>query len=163
MYKHILVPTDGSELAEGAARGAVRLARALGARMTALHVLPVPSASALEAWEHHDPEFRPHLERAFERRGREFLDTVREMAFRAGVQCDCELSTAESPHEAIIERARKLGCDLVVMASHGRHGAAAVLPGSETAKVLALGKVPVLVDLMRVQAPKSEPPRGKHP
>jgi hypothetical protein len=49
------------------------------------------------------------------------------------------------------------------MASHGRHGAAAVLPGSETAKVLALGKVPVLVDLMRGRAPKTELPQGKHP
>ncbi|HSN22443.1 MAG TPA: universal stress protein [Usitatibacter sp.] len=145
MFKHILVPTDGSRLSEEAASAAAHMAKALGARITALHVVPEPSGAGLDAWTHDDAQFGAHLEKVLESRGNEYLATVREIARRAGVACDCVLVRGESPHAEIVVEARGRKCDLIVMASHGRSGENAVLLASETIKVMTLGDVPVLV------------------
>ena len=145
MYKHILIPTDGSKVSEEAAAAGIDLARVLGARVTALHVVPDPTASALDRWAHHDPKFETKLDQVFEKLGAVYLETIREVARGAGVRCDCRLVHGDSPHAAIIAASLEEGCDLVVMASHGRKGDSAGVLASETVKAATLGAVPVLV------------------
>lgn len=152
MYKHILIPTDGSRLSEEAASAGVRIAKSLGARVTVLHVVPEPSTAGIDAWTHDDAQFEAHLEKVLEGRGAEYLQTVCDIARKAGVPCDCALVRGESPHAEIVVEARGRGCDLIVMASHGRKGNNAVLLASETIKVMTLGDIPVLVH---------QPPRPK--
>ena len=143
MYKHILLPTDGSELSAAAVREGLKFAREIGARVTALHVTPpftsddlAPSAFAAHVHDH-QVKTRQSVERA--------LGSVEAVAREAGVSCTTVHREAFSPHEAIIAVAEEAGCDLVFMASHGRRGVAALLLGSETNKVLTHSKIPVLV------------------
>jgi nucleotide-binding universal stress UspA family protein len=143
MYRHILIPTDGSPLSESAAEAAVALARALGARVTALHVLADLDEPPLEGWAHRDARFPVKLGQALRRRGAMYVDTVREVALRSGVPCECALASGASPSVQIVREAHERGCDLIVMASHGRR-AADRIAASETLKVVALGGIPVL-------------------
>jgi nucleotide-binding universal stress UspA family protein len=143
MYKHILLPTDGSELSATAVRDGVRFAKEIGARVTALHVTPPfhstelsPSAYAQHIHEH-DAKAKESAQRA--------LGAVADVARAAGVPCTTEHRVSHSPYEAIIALAAEAGCDLIFMASHGRRGVAALLLGSETNKVLTHCKIPVLV------------------
>jgi nucleotide-binding universal stress UspA family protein len=73
------------------------------------------------------------------------LDDVKKLAEVAGVRCDTRMALSNFPAEAIVEAAEKLGCDAIVMGSHGRTGFSKLLLGSETQKVLVRTKVPVLV------------------
>lgn len=157
MYKHILIPTDGSKVSEEAAAAGIELARALGARVTALHVVPDSTASALDRWAHRDPKFETKLDQVFEKLGAVYLETIREVASGAGVRCDCRLAHGNSPHAAIIAASIEEGCDLVVMASHGRKGDSAGVLGSETVKAATLGEVPVLIH-RKPRAVKESPP-----
>jgi len=145
MYQHILIPTDGSKLSERAATAAVKLAAALGARVTALFVAPPATPVVYERFlpvKYMTPdEHAAMIERAAER----YLGVIRKAAAAAGVSCDGISLTSDFPADAILQTARGRKCDLIVMASHGRRGAAAVLLGSETQKVLTHSKVPVLV------------------
>ena len=145
MYKHILIPTDGSRLSETAIAAGVRLGRALGARITALHVLADVPDSLLEAWAHHNTESARGVERALGVRGTQFLEHVRDTALRAGVQCDCHVVRGNVPHDEILKSARAFGCDLIVMASHRMGAEPSILLDGETIKVLAKGEIPVLV------------------
>jgi nucleotide-binding universal stress UspA family protein len=143
MYKHLLLPTDGSELSARAVRDGVKFAQEIGARVTALHVTPLffPSEltpSALTAhMQEHDAKAKESAQRA--------LGVVMEAARAAGVPCTTAHRVSSSPYEAIIALAVEAGCDLIFMASHGRRGVAALLLGSETNKVLTHSKIPVLV------------------
>jgi nucleotide-binding universal stress UspA family protein len=157
MYKHILIPTDGSRVSEEAAAAGIELARVLGARVTALHVVPDSGAPALDRWAHRDPHIETKLDRVFEKLGTIYLETIREAALVAGIQCDCRLAHGKSPHAAIIAASLAEGCDLVVMASHGRNGDVAGLLASETVKAATLGHVPVLVH-RKLRAAKERPP-----
>jgi nucleotide-binding universal stress UspA family protein len=145
MYKHILVPVDGSQLSERAAEAGIRLAKAIGACITAVHVVPETNDSPLEAWAHRDTRFPQVLERSLESRAVLFLESVREAALRAGVACDCHLLRGEAPHREIILAAQRHGCDLIVMASHRLGAEPDVMLDGQTIKVLANGMVPVLV------------------
>jgi nucleotide-binding universal stress UspA family protein len=149
MYKHILLPTDGSSISEEAAAAGIDIARAFGARVTALHVIPDPVLPGLESWAHHDAGFAERLSQVLEKRGTLYLETVRDAARRAGVPCECQLARDTSPHAGIIAAARDGDCDLIVMASHGRRGSDGALLGSETVKAATLGTVPVLVHRKR--------------
>jgi len=145
MIKHILIPTDGSALSTRAATAGIELAKALGARVTALFAAPAPTPLVYErlvpvAYMPPD-EHEKMIERAAER----YLGKIARAAEAAGVPCDVLHVTSDFPAEAILETARKRKCDLVFMASHGRRGIQAVLLGSETQKVLAHAKIPVLV------------------
>lgn len=147
MFKHILVPTDGSRLSTQAAKYAVRLARGAKTRITALHVIPPFSVPIYMDGIAPYPELYSPEEyrKSTERYARKLLAKVEALAKSAGVRCEPVSVTGETPWQAIIKAARKRRCDLIVMASHGRAGVAAVVLGSETTKVLAHSKTPVLV------------------
>lgn len=143
MYKHILLPTDGSDLSANAVRDGVRFAKETGARVTALHVTApfYPSELSPSALTAHAEE---HAAKA-KASARHALGAVEEAARAAGVQCTAVHRVSDSPFEEIIQVATESGCDLIFMASHGRRGVKAMLLGSETNKVLTYSKIPVLV------------------
>ena len=147
MFKHILVPTDGSELSKIAVEKAVTFARETGARITFFFALPEPPlpASGFGDDTRYDPE-RPKrfLEEAKEQ-ANGIVNPALEVAKQAGVVADVAYISGASPHEAIIRAAQEGECDLIFMASRGRSGLNALLLGSETHKVLNLCKIPVLV------------------
>jgi nucleotide-binding universal stress UspA family protein len=143
MYKHILLPTDGSELSAKAVRDGVQLAKEIGARVTAVHVTPPfypsemsPSSLTAHAQEH-EAKSRESAKRA--------LGAVEDAARAAGVPCATLHRVSDGPFEEIIQVAAESGCDLIFMASHGRRGVKALLLGSETNKVLTHSRIPVLV------------------
>ncbi len=148
MFKHILLPTDGSKLSDKVVKQAIKMAKAMGAKITAIHVMPdyaryvserynVPAAIAA-------PVKRKYKEEAAAL-SEEILDQVCAAGAAAGVDCARVSVTGDSPYEAIIKQATVSGCDLIVMASHGRKGLQSMLLGSETQKVLVYSKIPVLV------------------
>jgi nucleotide-binding universal stress UspA family protein len=146
MFKHILIPTDGSKISNEAAEAGVRLAKALGARVTGLFAAPPATPIVYKAMlpvGYANPE--EHA-RAIEKAARAYLGAIEKAAKAAGVPCETASVTSDFPADAIIAAAKKRRCDLVFMASHGRQGLRrSSLLGSETQKVLANGNVPVLV------------------
>jgi nucleotide-binding universal stress UspA family protein len=142
MFKHILVPTDGSDLSRKAIDGAIELARSVGARVTAYACLPQYPYSPFSDVVVEPPE--DFVARS-EREARAHLSEVEEAARRADVACTCRTSVYPSPYLGIIEAAEQGGCDVIFMASHGRRGLGSLLIGSETQRVLTHTKIPVLV------------------
>jgi nucleotide-binding universal stress UspA family protein len=145
MYKHILIPTDGSKLSGNAALAAVKLARALGARVTGLFAAPVATPLVYR-------DFLPvgygtprHNAALIKRAAARHLEVIARAAKAAGVRCETVSLVDDFPAGAILAQARKRGCDLIFMASHGRRGLRGVLLGSETQKVLVGSAIPVLV------------------
>jgi nucleotide-binding universal stress UspA family protein len=143
MYKHILIPTDSSELSEMAIREGVALAKSLGARVTGLTVFPTFHTFALDPMVVTDTPAQ--YEKDCAALGEKYLGVVETEAKRAGVPVDVVWKTNDHPWEAILETAVERTCDLVFMASHGRKGMSALIIGSETTKVLTHSKIPVLV------------------
>jgi nucleotide-binding universal stress UspA family protein len=147
MFKHILLPTDGSKLSGKAVKQAIGVAAALGARITAVNVVGGYQLHLMdEGYAVPDvPALKTRFEEAESAAARKILDTVRKSAAEAGVECDTVTATSNLPHDAIITQAKKSGCDLIIMASHGRKGLQGLLLGSETVKVLTHSTIPVLV------------------
>lgn len=143
MYRHILVPTDGTDFSNQAIAHAASLAKALGAAVTVMTVTEPFHVFTLEAAQVEDT--RPDYESHMRARAEAILGKAAAAVSAAGARCDTVHATADHPHQAIIDEAGRRGCDLVVMASHGRKGVAAVVIGSETAKVLTHASIPVLV------------------
>lgn len=142
MYKHILVPTDGSDITTKAVDTAVALAKLSGARVTTLCVKePFPYSAISEMQPVPPQEFYDAQERIAADRVRMVMAT----AEAAGVACSGSTVEALHPWEAILDLAKQQTCDLIVMASHGRRGMAALLIGSETSRVLTHSPLPVLV------------------
>jgi nucleotide-binding universal stress UspA family protein len=138
MFKHILVPTDGSELSQKAIDGAIDLAQSVGARITAYACLPqYPYSPFADVAVEPPDDFHDRAERE----AREHLRAVEE----AGVTCDSVTSIDSAPYIGIIEAAESHGCDVILMASHGRRGLGSLLIGSETQRVLTHTKIPVIV------------------
>src|SRR5262245_17812876 len=146
MYRHILIATDGSALAERGVSHGLSLAKAVGAKVTALvveapfNVFDVPESrirQMSEAFAQHAEYTKQHAARV--------LDHVADAAKSAGVPCETVQLEHDQPYQAIITTAKDKGCDLIVMASHGRSGISAVLLGSVTHKVLTHTNIPVLV------------------
>lgn len=145
MFKHILIPTDGSPLSRKTIAMGVKLAKSVGARITGVFAAPpatpvlyrdsVPTGYA--APEDHAKMIRQSAAK--------YLGVIEAAAKKAGVGCECVQVTSDFPADVILAIAKKKKCDLIVMASHGRRGLRAVLLGSETQKVLTHSKVPVLV------------------
>jgi nucleotide-binding universal stress UspA family protein len=142
MYKRILFPTDGSEITDKAMQTAIGMAKLTGAELYALAVKePFPYSAISEMQPVPPQEFFDAQERVAAARVKE----VTNAAGAAGVVCKGHTVEALHPWEAMLEHARMQGCDLIVMASHGRRGMSALLLGSETQKVLTHGTLPVLV------------------
>ena len=147
MVKHILLPTDGSKLSNKAVKQAIEFAKALGAKITAVHVVGgYHLAQPDEGFVMPDiPALKKRFEAEEAARAKKILDSVKKAAQTAGVACDVVVATSDVPYEMIINQATKFKCDLIVMASHGRRGLQGILLGSETQKVLTHSKIPVLV------------------
>ena len=144
MYQHILIPTDGSELAERAVTHGLSLAKFVGAKVTVMIV-----EERLAGWwsfaETGTAEAFVKYTEQIEKYNASVLDRAANAAKQAGVPCDTIQVQDVQPYEAIIATTADRGCDLIVMASHGRSGISAVVLGSVTNKVLTHTKVPVLV------------------
>ncbi len=145
MYKHILIPVDGTPLSKKAIREGIRLAKSCGAKVTGF--FSPPEYEVLIYGEYFPPDLMPReeYEERADANAEKILAAVRKEADAAGVPCATYHTASRMPWEAIIEAARKKRCDLIVMASHGRKGLTGVLLGSETTKVLTHSKIPVLV------------------
>ena len=143
MYKHLLLPTDGSPLSEDAVRRGAQFARPLGAKVTCFYAMPefeVVSYTMAMVDNSKDSFGRHARERAAK-----VLEAVKAIAAQEGVECDTVTVASDTPYQAIIKTASDLGCDLILMASHGRRGIKGFLLGSETNKVLTHSTIPVLV------------------
>jgi nucleotide-binding universal stress UspA family protein len=145
MYHNILVPTDGSAPSRKAIRRAVQLAKEQKARVTGFYVGP-PWQLPLYG-EYVPPELlSPKMHAAAVRKtAARYLGAVKKAASAAGVRCKSYYVMAERPYEEIVRAERRNRCDLIVISSHGRRGISRLLLGSETGKVLAHSKIPVLV------------------
>jgi nucleotide-binding universal stress UspA family protein len=144
MFKHILIPIDGSAIALKAAKAGIRFAAETGARVTAFHAIdawqPVySSAYAVDARTFVD------FEKLARKGGEAEVEAVGKLAKAARVPFATLVSKARTPYEGIVEAARKRKCDLIFIASHGRRGFSRLMMGSVTLKVLAHATVPVLV------------------
>ncbi len=143
MFRHILLPTDGSELSAAAVQQGIRFAKSLRAKVTGLCVIPMqipffyqkrmPKAALEESYQQ------------IKKMAETYLSVVAKAAGEVGVAYDLVCENSDFPYDAIIRVGEEKGCDLIMMASHGRRGVKALLLGSETQKVLTHSKIPVLV------------------
>jgi nucleotide-binding universal stress UspA family protein len=145
MYKHILIPTDGTETAAKAIAAGIELARESGAKVTLFTAVPeyqIPGQAEIMSRRFTTPD-------EHERRSRDIaqaiLGNVAEQARSAGVEADTDYVQSDFPYRAIIDAAEGHGCDLIVMGSHGRHGFAEFWHGSQTHDVLTHSTIPTLV------------------
>ncbi len=145
MYKHILVPTDGSPLSRAAALSAVKLAHAVGARITGLFAAPAATPLAYRGLLPVGLRTPQKSAALIEKAADKYLEVIKRAAEAAGVRCQSVHVTSDFPADTILEVAGKRKCDLIYMASHGRSGIAGVLIGSETQKVLSRAEISVLV------------------
>jgi nucleotide-binding universal stress UspA family protein len=143
MHKHILIPTDGSAFSDKALEYGMALAKSVGAKATVITVSPPYQVFAI------DPTLMTETPQTYQayadQLAAKHLAAAGQIASGAGVTCETVHVTHEQPYQAIIEAAAARNCDLIVMASHGRRGLAAVVLGSETVKVLTHSTIPVLV------------------
>lgn len=141
MYKHILIATDGSDLAASAVKHGIALAKKLDAKVTAVTVS--------EPFHWFDANMVEDAETAYtegaKRAAATTLGSVADAARAAGVACATVHLVEEFPYKGIIDTAKSRDCDFIVMASHGRRGMAAVVLGSQTVKVLTHSAIPVFV------------------
>ena len=145
MFKHILVPTDGSNLSAKAIRQAVAFAKSTGARITGFYAAPNYSAQVYGDFLPSDFVTPQEFAKQTKRTAEQYLGAIRKAADAAGVQCKVTHLLSDTPWKAIVKAAHAHKCDLIFMASHGRRGLAGLLLGSETSKVLTHTKIPVLV------------------
>ncbi|HJZ32284.1 MAG TPA: universal stress protein [Hyphomicrobiaceae bacterium] len=142
MFKHILIATDGSEVATKAVTGGLTLAKNLAARVVVMTASePFPAMVSAETIAANFPE---EYEKASAASAARILGEVREEALTMGVECET-LHVTNFVAEAIIQTAKAKACDLIVMGSHGRRGIARLLLGSQATKVVTLSPVPVLI------------------
>jgi nucleotide-binding universal stress UspA family protein len=143
MHRHILIPTDGSELSQNAIDYGMALAKSVNAKVTVLTVSTPFHTFAVE------PGLVTDTPEQYEKRmatlAGKYLNVAKEAALAAGVSCETMHVEHDQPYLAIIETAARQSCDLIVMASHGRRGISAIVLGSQTVKVLTHSTMPVLV------------------
>ncbi len=137
MYKHILISTDGSDLAMKGVEHGLGLAKENGSQVTVITVsqpYPLQSPATMDSWT--DAQ-RKHADDA--------LNAAKAAAEKHGMEIHAYQGVDDSAAEAIVEAAVTLNCDLIVMASHGRRGVSRLLLGSQTAEVVSHSPIPVLV------------------
>ena len=158
MFKHILMPTDGSEHSERAVTRGIELARLCGARITGIHVVSDYRLMLAE-----ETSFgavtQEKIEEEARTRAARFLAFVQKTAAAAGVSCDTVVATNDRPYDAIVNTANERGCDLIVMTSRYRKGLVSLVMGSEASRVLHRASIPVLVfrGLMSADHPDKAP------
>ena len=143
MFKHILLPTDGSNLSQVAIQKGVQFAKSMKAKITGISVMPEQKYYLYQTdiiVQVKEETIKHHKLQAHRN-----LSVIEKAAQDAGVPCETLCEISDHPYETIIKIAEKRGCDLIMMASHGRKGIGALLLGSETQKVLTHSKIPVLV------------------
>ncbi len=145
MYRHILVPTDGSPLSHKAAKAAIAFAKKVGARVTAYHALEIiPTYLSGEA-ALMDPTVFEIVEKTARKRAEKDVAKIAAAAGAAGVACTTYITRPVTAYEGIIRAAKQKKCDAIFIASHGRGSVGSVILGSVTQRVLAHSKIPVLV------------------
>lgn len=143
MYAHILIATDGSELAERAVEQGLALTKMLSSKATAITVTEPWTAAVSGEWAVAFPV--EEYEKAAATNAQRILDRVREAAKRIGVACQTVHVKDQFAAEGIVEEAKARGCDLIVMSSHGRRGLAKFVLGSQATRVLTHSDVPMLI------------------
>lgn len=145
MFKHILIPTDGSAVASKAIKAGIALAKEMGAKVTGYYAVePAPTHIYGEGYLA-DRKLVEELERRAHEVAQKSVDEVSAAAKAAGVKCDTVVDKAVLPYKGIVEAAEKNKCDAIFMASNGHRGLTGLLLGSVTQKVLTHSKTPVLV------------------
>ncbi len=143
MFKHILIPTDGSELSNIAITYGVKFAKEINAKITGLtvtapyHIFAVESVQIADTVEQYSEDMQALAARN--------LNVVKQAASRVGVEYELVHCVSEHPYAEIIKTAQERSCDIIFQASHGRHGVGALILGSQTQKVITHSKIPVLV------------------
>ena len=145
MFKHILVPTDGSQLSSDTAKRAIAFAKETHAKVTFFFAKPDYPVAFYGEGALIDPTTPDKFAEMAEQQAREILAAHETLAKAEDVVCASTSAVSDIPYEAIIAAAEKSGADLIFMASHGRRGISGLLLGSETQKVLTHSKIPVLV------------------
>ncbi len=143
MYKHLLIATDGSDLAKKAVEQGLALAKALNAKATAVTVTEswVAVVSGEMAFGFPIEEY----DKSCAANAAQILSAVTELARMTGIACETLHVKDRFPADGIIEAAKARGCDLIVMASHGRRGISRILLGSQANQVVTRSTVPVLI------------------
>ena len=151
MIRHILIPSDGSKRSENAIKHGVKLAKVLGAKVTGVHVIPPFHSFTYRSQmlvSYHvalSEDSEVEYKRETSECAKKILESIKRAASAERVLCDTIQVTDNQPFKAILEVAKKKGCDLIVMASHGHGEISSVLLGSETQKVLTHSQIPVLI------------------
>lgn len=143
MYRHLLIATDGSELAQKAVGQGFTLARALGAKATVVTVTEPVSEFYASAMTTSFP--REEYEKGAATSAAAIFSGVADIARKSGVSYETLHVKDKLPAEGIVETAEQRGCDLIVMASHGRRGVSRMLLGSQANRVVTLSPIPVLI------------------
>lgn len=145
MFKHILIPTDGSPVAAKAVRAGIALAKEHGAKVTGYHAVePVPVRMYGEGMVA-DRQMVAEFERRRREAARKHIGTLARAALKAGVRFDPVVEISPRPYDGIVAAAKKRKCDLILMSSHGRRGFDRLVLGSVADKVIQRAGVPVLV------------------
>ncbi len=145
MFKHILIPTDGSRVAAKVVKAGIGIAQQLGARVTGYCAIEQIRPRMVGDGYMIDRKLARALERRAAAAAQKYVEAIGKVAKAAGVEFESYVSKARTPYEGIIDAARKKKCDAIFMASHGRRGLAGLLMGSVTHKVLTQTRLPVLV------------------
>jgi nucleotide-binding universal stress UspA family protein len=145
MYKSILVPTDGSPLSRKAVKQAMRFAKEQAAKVVGFYVAPAYRPNIFEDYSTQNFVSPQQYAAAAKKRAAKILEIVKQAAAESGVSCTCSHAFSDFPYTEIIKAAERNKSDLIFMASHGRRGISRLILGSETSKVLAHTKIPVLV------------------
>ncbi len=143
MFKHILIPTDGSALSTLAIKNGVKFAKEMNAKITGLTVTEPYHYFAVDALQVSDTETQYSIDT--KARAQRHLNVLKDEANKMGVPCELIHRVNEHPYEEIVKTAQDFMCDVIFQASHGRRGMSGLILGSETQKVLTHTKIPVLV------------------
>lgn len=162
MFKHILMPTDGSDHSKTAIERGIELAKLCGAKVTGIHV--VPDYRMMISYDGSlDSVAQEQVEKEAGAQAAQFMSFVQQAAAAAGVPCDTVVVTNAHPYDAIVDTANQRGCDLIVMTARYRKGLVSLIMGSESSRVLHRASIPVLIfrALMSVDHPDKKRPKGR--
>ena len=160
MFKHILMPTDGTEHSERAIERGIELAKLCSARVTGIHVMP-DYRMLIASGDMESPGIDENMDEQARAQAARFLAFVQRTADAAGVPCDTLMAKGQHPYDAIVDAANERGCDLIVMTARHRKGLVSMIMGSEASRVLHRASIPVLTfrALMSADHPDKKTPK----